>query len=166
MIQASLNETVPLRILAADGRTDLYAQIRVYNAIGTLVQSLSAPHLAEGVYATTWTPNIEGYYSLVGQFYFDSMFTADAGYEKTGDLVDVSTIKSNILRILGLQHENTVVDQQVYDVDQNLISARVRCYDSKANALSAGATGLRFTYTVTAEYSGGLLSNYTMVRDS
>jgi hypothetical protein len=165
MLQATVNQPVPLQVLVADGRTDLFAQVRVYTAAGFLLTTLSAPHVAEGMYGVSWTPTTEGYYSVISQIYFDAGFTIDAGYEKQGESVDVNSIKTNILRLLGLQHDNTVIDMQVYDVNGNLLSARVRVYDTKPNAITAGLTGLQFQYSVTAAYITGQLSNYTMVRD-
>ena len=67
--------------------------------------------------------------------------------------------------IAGLLHENSVIDQQNYDADGNLESARLRCYDSKAYAEAAGATGLLYTFSIAAVYTSGLLSSYTLVRE-
>lgn len=166
MIQATLNEATLLQMLATDGRTDLYGRVRVYNAAGVMVADLELSHVAEGLYSVTWTPNVEGWFSAVAELFFDSGFLVDAGYEKTGEQIEVTQNKTNILRILGLVHENSVVDQQIYDADENLLSARIRSYDTRANALAATGVGLRFQYMVQAEYSGGKLSKYQIVRDS
>lgn len=165
MLIASLNEPVPLRILAADGRTDLYGQIRIYNATGMLVSSLNIDHMNEGIYGTTWTPSLEGYFSYVGELYLDSMRVIESGYEKVAETVDVNSAKAMLLRILGLQHENTFIDNQAYDGNRNLLSARVRSYDSPTNATAAGTTGLVATYAVTATYDGqSRLNSYLMTR--
>lgn len=76
--------------------------------------------------------------------------------------VDTYTL---MVRAIGLMHENSVLDQTVYNVDNRLTSGRMRIYDSRANALAAGATGLVATYTITATYSGLSLTNYTVVRE-
>lgn len=165
MILATLNEPVPLQVLAADGRTDLYAQIRVYNAAGMLLNTLPAPEIAEGLYGVSWTPNIEGYYTYIAQLYFDSAFTVDAGYEKQGDSVDVNSTKTNILRLLGLHHENAIVDSQSYDGAGNLLTARVRLYNSLTTAQTQDVSGLIAQYSITASYTNGQLSNYMMVRE-
>ncbi len=73
-------------------------------------------------------------------------------------------IQPMLQRALGLMHENSVLDQTVFD-GNNLASARLRVYDTKANANSAGVTGLVGTYTVTAVYSGKFLQNYKVVRE-
>lgn len=166
MLVAPLNETIPLRLLAADGRTSLFGRLHIYNSVGTLVSSLPTTHVAEGLYTADWTPSVEGNYSIVGQLFIDSMFAIDAGYEKTMEDAEVNTMKANIIRLLGLSHENTVIDLQTYDPQGNLTSARIRTYDSKPNALAAGATGLLHTYSVAATYSSNQLSNYSVVRDA
>ena len=64
-----------------------------------------------------------------------------------------------------------MVDLQAYDCDDNLLQARIRSYDSPANATAAASvspsaylTGLRFTWQVDATYSGGNLSKYSIIR--
>ena len=165
MLSASVNQPIPLQVLTADGRSDLHAQIRVYAADGALVDTLSAPYVSDGVYSVDWVPSVEGYFTAIAQLYLDSAHTVDAGYEKQGELIDVSSVKISIARILGLHHDNAVVDQQTYDASNNMTSARVRTYDSRAHAIAGGVTGLLFQYSITAEYAGGLLANYKMVRD-
>jgi hypothetical protein len=67
-------------------------------------------------------------------------------------------------RLLGLSHENIVMDQFSYDIDTQLLTARVRLYDSKSNALAAGAAGLIATYTVTETWAGiNKLTKFTQV---
>jgi hypothetical protein len=66
---------------------------------------------------------------------------------------DVEGVNDKVTQALGLLYQNSVLDQQEY-VDQKLIWARLRCYDSAANAEAAGTTGLLRTYAVTANYDG------------
>jgi hypothetical protein len=165
VLAATLNEALPLQMLLTDGRTDLYGQVRLYNASGSLVSTLNLAHVTEGLYQVSWTPSTEGWFTAVFEMYFDAGRTVDAGYEKQGEQIEVSTTKTNILRVLGLTHENSVVDQQVYDMNGRLTSARIRSYDSKANAQAATLVGLRFQYTVQAEFTGGALSKYQILRD-
>lgn len=171
MLLATVNEPITLSMLASDARADLFGQVRVYNSVGTLVATLSLTHMAEGIYTAQYTPTVEGFFNLGFQLYFDAGHTADAGYERQGEILDVNSFRTNILKNLGLDHENTVVDQQTYDVDGNLQTARIRAYDSAINATNAAAvspssytTGLKFTWQVNAEYSLGLLSKYFIVR--
>jgi hypothetical protein len=166
VIAATLNEALPLQMLLTDGRTDLFGRVRLYNAAGALVNTLNLAHVAEGLYQISWTPTQEGWFTAVFEMFFDSGRTLEAGYEKQGEQIEVSTTKTSILRILGLVHENSVIDQQVYDPEGHLTAARIRTYDSKANAQAAGLTGLRFQYTVQAEFTGGVLTKYQILRDA
>jgi hypothetical protein len=166
MLVAPLNEAVPLRLFASDGDTSLFGRIHIYNASGSLIANLTLSHIAEGLYGANWTPTVEGIYASVGQLFLDAGFTVDAGYDRDADDIDVSTMKASVIRLLGLVQENTVIDQQGYDVGGNLTTARIRTYNSKTNALAAGVTGIVAQYTMTAIYSSGQLVDYKVVRDS
>jgi hypothetical protein len=165
VIAATVNEATPLQLLAADGRTDLFGQVRVYSAAGSLVTTINMTHVAEGLYTASWTPATEGWYAAVLQFYTDAGHTTPANYDKLGEQVGVTSMKTHIERVLGLQKENSVLDNIVYDGDGHATSSRLRCYDSKANALLAGSGGLLFQYTITATYSGGILVQYEITRE-
>jgi len=135
-----------------------------------LVTSITLSHAAEGLYQAQYTPTVEGYFSTVYQFFFDVGLTIDAGYDLNGETLDVNSFRSNILKIMGLVHANSVVDQQGYDVEGNLISARIRNYDTSVNATAASAvspaaynTGLRTTWTMSAEFVLGQLKKYSVV---
>lgn len=164
-LSATVNQSAPVQMAAADGNTALFAQARVYNAAGAVVTTINLTHMAEGIYAGTWTPTIEGYFTVVYQFYTDAGYTTPAAYDKQAETFDVNSIKTNLLRILALHNENSVIDQQVYNPDGNITSARIRCYDSKANALLASTAGLQFQYAMSASYAGTFLSNFTMTRE-
>jgi hypothetical protein len=164
MLRATLNQAVPLQVLAADGRTDLFARATLY-ANEAVLTVLTLPHIASGLYGTNYTPDAEGYISAVYELFFDSGFTAAANYDLESEMMEVSSDKTNILRILGLLHENTVFDNQVYDSGGNLVSGRLRAYDTKSHALTAGLPGLLFTWAVSASYTGGQLSQYLITRE-
>jgi len=75
----------------------------------------------------------------------------------------------NVGRVMGLLHENSMVDKQGYDTNGQLTSARIRVFDSAANLPAAPegseTTGLLFEYTVTAGYAGlGVLNEYKIER--
>lgn len=90
--------------------------------------------------------------------------SADIASVKT-DTTNIGTISSNLLRALGLMHENSVLDQTVYNVSNKITSGRLRIYDSKTDALAAGATGLLATYTISATYVGENVQTYTVVKE-
>jgi len=171
MLYTEVNSPTTLSLLLSDGRTDLYGQARVYSS-GVLSATVNLNHAAEGLYVASYTPATEGVYTVVYEAYADVGRTVPTGYGKGSEGLDVGSYRTNILRLLGLAHENSVIDSQVWDTDSNLTSARIRCYDSAANAAAANAiapaaynTGLRFSYSVSASYSGGLLSKYAITRN-
>ena len=58
-----------------------------------------------------------------------------------------------ILRIAGLSHENIFIDETVYDLNGQLIEARVRIFDSGDNCLLATDGG---------NETAGLLGTYDL----
>ncbi len=164
MLRATLHQPVPLQVLISDGRADLFARARLYND-SVLTETVSLPFLAEGVYGAQYIFSTEGYYTVIYQLFYDSGFTSPADYDLEAEIVEVSSDKTNLLRVLGLLHQNTVFDNQAYDSSNNLTSGRLRVYNSKANAVTAGSTGLLFTYSVTASYTDGRLSRYSITEE-
>lgn len=168
---ATPSQPVLLGMLSGVGRTDLYGQAKIYNSSGTLVTTISVNHVAGGIYSGSWTPSTEGYYQVRYEFFTDVGRSVSAGYGIEAETIDVTALKTNVLRLLGLVHENSVIDQHTYDSSQNLTSARIRCFDSSANAAGAAAispssysTGLLFSYSVSASFSGTTLTKYSINR--
>ena len=165
MLRATLQQAVPLQALAADGRTDLYARAELFDG-AVSIGIFPLPHLAGGLYGSTHVPSAEGYLTAVFSFFEDAGYTIPAYYDLGAETIEVSSDKTNIMRILGLLHENSVVDLQTYNVNGDLLTARVRAYDSKPNALTAGLTGLRYTWSVVAVYNlTGELIKYGITRE-
>jgi hypothetical protein len=153
MLRATLNETIPLAALVSDGNTGLYPRTTVLNSSLSTVDVLYPTHATKGLYSCDWTPAAEGYYMTVVEFFLDALHTVPASaYPNGGESIEVTSDKTNILRILGLNHENAVLDNQTYDGARRLTSARLRAYDSAANAALAGLGGLLFEWTVAAAY--------------
>jgi hypothetical protein len=171
MLLATVNEPVTLSMLAGDGNASLFGQARLYSQVGVLAATVNLNHVAEGLYQGTYTSAIEGQFNIVYQFYSNTGRTVDAGYDLNGEFLDVNSFRTNILKVLGLLHDNSVVDSQTYDVDGNLTSARIRSYNNATNAQGAVAaspaafvSGLLFTWNVAAEYTSGALSKYSLIR--
>lgn len=162
MITANINEIVPLQILVSDGNDLLFGRVTIYDSLGALVTTLDTNNFTEGLYSVNWTPNTEGYYSFIGELFSDSLKTIPASYDKVTELIEVSSQKNNILRLLGLVHQNSVVDNATYDPDGNLISSRLRCYDSAINAIPGGSSGLLFEYEINATYSNNMMTTFTL----
>ena len=161
MLRATLNELVPLQIFVPDGRTDLFARVHVRDVTGALATTLFPVHQAGGLYAVTWVPPVEGYFSAIYELFLDAGRTIFADYDRDAETIEVSSDKTNILRLLGLHHENSLLDTEVYGDNGRLTSARLRMYDSAANLVAAsasspagGTAGLLFSWTITATYDG------------
>jgi len=165
MLRATLQEAVPLQVLAGDGRTNLHPQVCLYKPNGSLVAALSLPHLGAGLYGTTWTPQEHGYFTAVYVVYEDPGHLVTSYYAQQAETIEVSSDKTNILKVLGLVYDNSVLDQQLYDQQGNLVQARIRCYDSKTTAETANAHGLLFAYRLSAIYSDGRLVRYSITED-
>lgn len=80
--------------------------------------------------------------------------------------VRMDELKNNVVRLLGLSKENSVLDQTVFDPKNNLTSGRLRIFASKADAVN-GVNPVA-VYTITATYVAGTtnIQTYSMVRDS
>lgn len=165
MLIAEPNIPIRLITVTSDGNAGLFCQATVFDNSGTSLGTLSMPSAGSGMYGAQYTFTSSGKYSVLYKLYTNSGFTIPAAYDQAADQVDVSDFKSGITRILGLLHENTVVDTQTYNVDGFLTSSRIRSYDSKANANLAGSGGLQTTWTMTATYVGANLTNYKIVRE-
>jgi hypothetical protein len=153
LLRATLNEPVPLQALANDGKTDLFVRVTILGPTLTTVATLYPLHITKGLYSVNWTPTSEGYYSAIYEFFLDAGYSTVAqDYPQQGETIDVSSEKTNILRLLALEHENTVLDMQVYDGAKRLLSSRLRGYNSAANAVLAGVTGLLFEWNILATY--------------
>jgi hypothetical protein len=166
MLRATLGESLPVQIQASSGESALYARAKIYDIYGTNVSTIALPHIAGGLYGTTHIFSGAGYYTIVYQLFLDSGFSSPAEFDIEAETVEANSDKTNILRILGLTHDNTVLDNHVYNVEGNLTNVRVRSYDSKANALAAGAAGLENTWSISAVYSSSRLETYTVVRET
>lgn len=104
--------------------------------------------------------------------------TAQAIKTKTDNLpADTNTllnsISSNLTRALGMLHENSVMDQTSFTPENNLLTGRLRIYNSKANADAAWAvspatydTGKVGEYAIVATYNGTNLKTYKVSREA
>jgi hypothetical protein len=127
-----------------------------------------------GVMTETSAVNAPGWYNYDFVAYSNQTeyaMTADGGATLTGAerysvaSNELSSVEKSLDIIGGLMHDNAVLDSQTYDEQNNLETARLRSYDTRANAEAAGVTGLIHTFQFTAVYTSGLLSSYTVVRE-
>jgi len=123
-------------------------------------------HISDGLYGIPYTFTTEGHYTVVYRVFNDSGFTSPATFDPAAESIEVNSDKTNIVRILGLTHDNVVIDSQVYDgVTGNLTFSRVRHYSSAANANVATGVGLLNTWNISAGYNGtGQLTQYKVIK--
>lgn len=165
MLLASPNKPVPLHAIAADGAPGLYCRANVFDHLGQSVISVNLSYASNGLYVGTYTPTSVGIYTVIYSMYTDQEMTQSAGYDNEAETIDVNDDRSNIARLLGLMYENSVFDQQVYNAQNNVVSGRIRAYDSRANAELAGRRGLLYTWSVNAVYNlNGQLTNFIIKR--
>ena len=165
MFRATLGEAVPLQVQVGTGQDDLYARAKIYDIAGSLIATLSLPHIDNGLYGTTHTFNTEGHYTIVYQLFLDATFITASDFDIEAETVEANSDKTNILRILGLTHDNVHIDSHTYDLQGNLLTVRVRHYDTKANAQAHGTLGLLNTWNITATYESDRLKTYEVVRE-
>lgn len=78
--------------------------------------------------------------------------------------VDTAANRIFLQKVVGLLYLNSVMDQQVFNGSGSLTSARIRVYDTAANAQAAGLVGLLYTFTVGAVYDiSNVLTSYTIL---
>jgi hypothetical protein len=165
MIRATLDEVIPLQIQLNDGQTALYGRAKVYDSSGALFVTLPLSHIDNGLYGTSYTFISPGHYTVVYQMFLDAGLTIPSEYDIEAETVEANSDKTNILRILGMTHDNTVIDQQTYNLQGNLLTSRIRQYETKAQAELAGASGLLNTWSMVATFSGDKLTKYVVVRE-
>lgn len=188
MITVEIGDSVPLTNVVSDGRDDLYCRASILDDSGAEIGVVYPSYKSSGVYSVSWTPPDVGYYTVVYQLFHDSGYLHDANYDLASEDIRVtealstsvsaiesalSSMQLALARLLGLSQENSVIDSQIYNEIGNLTSARIRCYNSSANAAIASSTspasyntGLVASYTVSATYnSSGALTKYAVVQN-
>lgn len=173
---AKIGEAVPLVMILEDGNENQYPQAEIYAPGGTSpIATVDLDHRVKGRYEGSWTPSSVGPFSAQFFVYSDAGHTIEnIVYVRAVEQIfvsesDVDDLASAIVRLLGLNHENAFIDNTVFDTFGQLVSARIRIFDSKANAEAATdggseTVGLIATYSMTADYEGaGRLKSYRYV---
>jgi len=177
-LPAKAGSSLSLVMVLEDGNTGAYPQVEVY-AAGSAVPAATIDliHLAKGRYEGSWTPPAVGAYTAMFFVYADAGHTIEnIVYSREAEQIfvtasDVDDLAASIVRLLGLHKENTFIDNTVFDTEGQLLSARVRLFDSKANAQAATdgdgySTGLVATYTMETAYEAvGRMQQFRMVRE-
>lgn len=108
--------------------------------------------------------------SIKGSGSIDNTQLAGASFDTTQH--SLAVLGGQVLpRMLGMLHENSVLDQTSFDGNNNLTNGRLRLYNSKTNADAATAaspgpysTGLIAQYAIIATYTGTNLQTYEVAR--
>jgi hypothetical protein len=179
-IPAAVGEPVLLSLTLADDSDNMYPQAKIYEgASSTLVDTIDLDHTILGKYEAEWNPTTVGTYTAVFSIFSDAGHTVELTpfvYSREVEQIIVmynsnDDLASLVSRVLGLVHENAFIDNTVFDANGQLISARVRVYDSKTNVQAATdggseMTGLLYTYTIESEYElPGRMKQYRMMKE-
>ena len=108
---------------------------------------------SSGEYKISFTPDAEGVWSVNVFIDYNKDWWGAEYVASAGDLADVYEM---VRRLLGLSHENIFIDETEYDADGQLVTARVRLFDSKANCDAATDGGTETT---------GLIATYALQTD-
>jgi len=162
-IPATVNKAVKLAMVLENGTTGLYPQAEIYDG-ATLEDTVDLVDLGKGRYEGSWTPTAIGTFSALFNVYSDPAHTVElTPLVYTREIEQIFVMQSNvddlaaqIIRLLGLNLENTRIDRCVYDSAKMLESARLRVFDSKANTLASTEGGVGEPGTI-AEYTLGAL---------
>ncbi len=177
-VPASVGDPVVLVLVLEDGNTGMYPQAEIYETgSATPLDVIDLDHRAKGRYEGTWTPTDVGTYSALFITYADAAHTVESlMYSREGELIAVTMshiddLAAKLIRVLGLVHENAFIDNTEWDINGQMLAARVRIFDSKANAMAATdggseTTGLIAIYAIESTYEAlGRMRQYRMVRD-
>lgn len=143
-VSTIVGNIVPLAMVLADGNELQYPQANVYpEGASTPSATLNLVHKDLGRYEATYIPTIAGIESVVYVTYSDAGHTVEsAEYDRAVEQLVIAAsgldqISEMVTRILGLVHENVFIDNTVHDAMSNLVSARIRVFDSKINVEAA-----------------------------
>jgi hypothetical protein len=135
----------------------------IYNsATNILVESGSLIDIGNGIYQKIKVFNIVGQFRVeysTPSNYTDEVETILVIQDQLTAIQDET---DKIKYILGLVQSNMVITNQVYDINNNLISGTIKLYN---NAADANAQINEFaTYSMTATYTSGLLTHYKVTQ--
>lgn len=178
-IPGIVDSSLTLALMLEDGNGSMYPQTKIYEPSNSSpLATIDLTHISAGRYEGSWTPTSIGSYSAHYITYSDASHTIESFlytreieqiFVAESDIDDLATL---IVRLLGMNHENAFIDNTSHDAHNQLLTARVRLFDSKTNALAATdggseTTGLIATYSMTTQYEvPGRMKQYRMVRDA
>lgn len=165
-IPATEGNAVTLVEVMPDGNTGVYPQAEVYAPGGAVpLATVDLSHQAKGRYEGSWTPPSVGSFAVVFIVYADAGHAVEhIVYSRESEQIFVTSssvddIAADMLRLLGLNLENSFIDNTDYDANEMLLEGRLRIFDSKASldAASEGGIGEAGTiaeFTVDSQHFG------------
>ena len=176
-IPAKVGEDVTLVLVLENGTTGLYPQAEIYDG-ATLEDTVDLADLGKGRYEGSWAPSAVGPFTALFSVYQDAGHTVELTpimFSREAEQIfvvanDTDDIAAELVRLLGLNLENTFVDNTTYDAASMMITGRLRVFDSRANAQAAteggvGEAGTIAEYTVESDHWGpNRLRTMRMVR--
>ena len=163
-VPATVGTAVPIVMILEDGNVTQHPQAEVY-AVGGVspLATLDLVHTARGRYEASYTPAAVGVLSAVFIVYADVGHSIEnIVYTREVEQIFVTQsgiddLAAKLVRILGLVHENAFIDNTTHDPFGQLLTARVRLFDSKVNVEAATdggseTTGLVATYQIETTY--------------
>jgi hypothetical protein len=142
----------------------------VADTSGNLISGIDSTEFTVHVYDPTSvevTPSVSGSFTELGNGSYKYKFTPDSNgtwyvvvthptyfpWGKTDDVQvydnDISAIYNDVVKTLGLVHHNFYIDDATYDDFGNMVSARVRIYNSASNV--GTNAGVIETYRIEAD---------------
>jgi hypothetical protein len=100
----------------------------------------------------------DGEYQMFAYTSTNVIFSLGGFYIYNDEEVSDSVMQSDSKRLLGLLHENIFIDNPIYDVDGNLISARVRIYSTSGDVGTDNNVIGTYLIAVTASGVGKFLT--------
>jgi len=155
------NVIFDMQCCAKVGMADSNLSVEVANMTdsGAIFIKHGAGNVTVGPSNTAGTVHIGGEAKLVGGVPDGVTLINDTtAHLVWSEATENSTVPGTFGQTLGLVQENQSMDQMIYDANSQLISARIRLYDSAANV--GTDTGVIATYTMTSTYSGTELATY------
>jgi len=171
MLKYSKGQDISLNLTLVnnDGNPEDSAVVNwyLYNSVNTLELSGSPIYNAQlGSYidiinpSSQWNTQEEGIYHIV----WEIQNTVEDYPNTVTEELHIHDYDNKLDRILGLVHENMLIDNPVYDKFDNLQSARLRLYSDKD---SVGTNNnVIATYTIQADtINAGKFNNWKQVRE-
>lgn len=142
--------TVSYRIFDASGTVELVSsQTAVYNSITQSYVDILIP-------SSTWPSQEVGSYLII----WSVSDTTDDFNSTYTEPLEINIDNTDIQKILGLVHQNMVIDETRFDTEGNLYSARVTLYQDSAK------TSVLQRYRITATTTGpGKFSEWEQIEE-